>query len=305
MRASKLLAVLAAPIVMAGLAMPPASAAATPTEITVSASRPTMHTYRYDNDSRRQNLDAYYDAARTGRPWVMVIHGGSWSGGSKSRTLNAVRAFRRAGFAVFNINYRLSGEARWPAQRVDAENALIWIKDHRKRFGIDPDRGAVYGFSAGGHIAAHLGTRGAGKSRVKAVITVAGVNDPIRGWRYAHDRDYARSEGVRWSPTMMQVARSTRKVLSRTTPTTDPARWRAATPGTHASRGDAAFLMYHAVNDRSVGWGQSAALRHSLRQRGAKATLVKVQSGGHSSRILFRSAARRAGAIAWLKRQTA
>ncbi len=265
----------------------------------------TVKTYRYDNNSRAQNLDAYYDTSAKGRPWIMVIHGGSWYGGSKHGTLSAVRAFRKAGFAVFNISYRLSGEAAWPAQRVDAATALKWIKAHSEKFGIDPGRGAVYGFSAGGHIAAHLGTAGSGGARTNAVLTVSGVNDPYRGWRYAYDRRYARSEGVVWNKRMIRVAKATKKLLGRTTPKTNWPRWHAAIPGTRASAGDAPFLMYHALDDRSVGWGQSEALRRKLTTKGAQATLVQVRTGGHTQRILFDNPARRASAIAWLKRQTA
>ena len=63
-------------------------------------------------------------------------------------------------YAGASIGYRLSGEAIWPAQIHDCKAAVRWLKAHAKEHNLDPDRIAVWGSSAGGHLVAMLGVTG-------------------------------------------------------------------------------------------------------------------------------------------------
>jgi acetyl esterase/lipase len=261
-----------------------------------------VRTYSYGT-SAAQTLDMHYRPGTQGRPWVVVIHGGSWSGGDKSGMLTAVNAFSRAGFVVANINYRLSAEAPWPAQWLDAAHAILWVKAHAAVFGINPHRGGAYGFSSGGQMAALLGTVGAGRNRIRAVISVAGVNDPHRGWRYSHEAGLARREGIRYTPLMAYVAQRTSYLVRCRPDRTDPAcwtRWRHIAPQNYASRDDARFLMYAAADDPAVPCTESSTLHYVLRRKGAPSTFVKVADGGHNQAILWRNAQRRQQALAYM-----
>ena len=64
----------------------------------------------------------------------------------------------QAGIAVASVDYRLSGEATFPAQLHDAKAAVRWLRANAAELAIDPDRIGVWGHSAGGHLAALLGT---------------------------------------------------------------------------------------------------------------------------------------------------
>ncbi len=109
-----------------------------------SAARPVVEKdVAYGTASPSQSLDAYYTPGTTGRPWVMVVHGGSWSFGDKSGMLTAVGTFKAAGFVVFNTNYRLSTEAPWSAQRLDVANALLFVKKRWRTYGINPSCGGL------------------------------------------------------------------------------------------------------------------------------------------------------------------
>ena len=92
------------------------------------------------------------------------------------------------GYAVASIGYRLSGDAIWPAQIEDCKAAVRWLRANARTYGIDPDRFAAWGASAGGHLAAMLGTAGGVKefevgenlnvsSRVQAVVDYFGPTD--------------------------------------------------------------------------------------------------------------------------------
>ena len=77
--------------------------------------------------------------------------------GVRGARADAVRAARAGRIAVASVDYRLSGEATWPAQLHDAKAAVRWLRARADELGIDPDRIAAWGESAGGHLAELLG----------------------------------------------------------------------------------------------------------------------------------------------------
>jgi len=286
------------------LSAPRAQAAGT---LTWTSAAGTTRTFAYGTRSPAQVLDATYLAGRTRQPWVLVIHGGSWYSGDKLSMVPAAKALRSAGFVVFNANYRLSVEAAWPAQRLDAEAALAWVRSHASKFGIDPDRGAVYGFSAGGQIASQLGTVGKGSGRVRAVVSIAGAVDPYRGWRYVHEQGAAQRDGVVMAPEMAWVADRSRFLVRCTPVRTDAAcwnRWRDITPQTYASRDDAPHLLFAAADDPQVPWNSSASLDHQLRRAGVRSTFVKLATGGHAQAVVWGNAQRTRQAVEFLRANT-
>ena len=111
--------------------------------------------------SEAQKLDLYLpDAARSPLPLVVFIHGGAWMAGDKRNEVAAsvIPVLLDAGYAVASINYRLSGEAIFPAQLLDVKAAIRWLRANVATYGIDPERIAALGESAGAHLAALLGT---------------------------------------------------------------------------------------------------------------------------------------------------
>jgi acetyl esterase/lipase len=110
-------------------------------------------------------LDLYlHDARARPLPLVIWIHGGGWNRGD-SRTSGtyanwpAVLADLAArGFVVASVNYRLSGEAKFPAQIQDVKAAIRFLRAHAAEYGVDPARVYLWGGSAGGHLAALAAT---------------------------------------------------------------------------------------------------------------------------------------------------
>ena len=88
-------------------------------------------------------------------PLIVWVHGGAWRAGSKDRV--PVKRWLRDGLAIASVDYRLSGEAKFPAQIHDIKAAVRFLRSSAGEFGIDPNQIAVAGSSAGGHLAALVG----------------------------------------------------------------------------------------------------------------------------------------------------
>lgn len=85
-------------------------------------------------------------------PGVLLVHGGGWSGGDRSQLKGYGILLGRLGYVCVASEYRLSGESKWPAQIHDVKAALRWMKANAAKLGVDPQRIAVEGNSAGAHL---------------------------------------------------------------------------------------------------------------------------------------------------------
>ena len=115
-------------------------------------------------DARREKLDLYYPPGsfRADRPAVVFIHGGGFTGGDKAeyRSASVSADLCRAGYVVVSCNYVLgpkSKEGVWPQNIADCRDAVRWVRAHAKELGVNPDKIAVAGGSAGGYLALMVG----------------------------------------------------------------------------------------------------------------------------------------------------
>jgi len=231
----------------------------------------------------RQMLDLMLPEKRADKkllPVLVCIHGGGWRGGHKSGAANQIAGYIRPGrFAGVSIGYRLTGEAQWPAQIHDCKAAIRWIRANAKKYNLDPDRIAVIGSSAGGHLVAMLGTSGDVKeldgklgphldqsSRVKCVIDMFG---PTALLQMGEKQNAPTSPESRLIGAPLQSAKA--KSLQ-------------ASPLTHVTKGDAPHLIIHGTSDRTVPFSQSLILHAALKKVGVESTLITVENGGHGVR---------------------
>jgi acetyl esterase/lipase len=116
----------------------------------------------YASKSPAQKLDMYLPATGNGPfPVIVSIHGGAFKGGDKGDgQVNAMLEGLKRGYAVVSINYRLSGEAIFPAQIQDVKAAIRFVWANAAQYKLNPDKIATWGGSAGGHLAAMAGTTG-------------------------------------------------------------------------------------------------------------------------------------------------
>ena len=95
-------------------------------------------------------LDLYLPKVEKSPPLILFIHGGGWKNGDRTRCRLAWVA--KHGYAIASIEYRLSQEARFPAQIHDCKGALRWLRAHSDEYGYNAERVVVAGTSAGGHL---------------------------------------------------------------------------------------------------------------------------------------------------------
>jgi acetyl esterase/lipase len=87
------------------------------------------------------------------RAATIHIHGGGFTGGSKDTLIERVRPFAASGYVAIASQYRLLGQAPWPAMLEDVKTAIRWTRSNADTLGIDPARIFIVGYSAGGHLA--------------------------------------------------------------------------------------------------------------------------------------------------------
>lgn len=199
---------------------------------------------------------------RVNAPWIAYIHGGSWhKGSSGSGPANALAAREvPRGYQFFGVDYRLSTEAAWPAQRLDVAAAVDWIRARSARFGLDPDAGVVIGASAGGQLAAVEASRGGWAG----AISLAGAVDP-RAALEAPNRGLGAAARA-------LVGCSLRDC---------PSVWRDTRAISYVDPDMPPFLIEHAVGDATVPVSMSRDLAAALRSAGVEVTLDVVPGDLH------------------------
>jgi pectinesterase len=136
---------------------------------------------------RKLLLDAYYNNSKVLKPAVILIHGGGWKSGNKSLMEPMAQHIASKGYACFTVDYRLSLEAIFPAGILDVKNAIQFVKTNVDRYFVDTTKVVVLGCSAGGQMAALIGTTNKNKafedvnndmdqsSNVQAIVDIDGI----------------------------------------------------------------------------------------------------------------------------------
>ncbi len=211
-------------------------------------------------------------------PLILFIHGGGWKKGSRNNCKLAWAA--KYGYAIASIEYRLSSEALFPAQIHDCKGALRWLRAHAEDYGYDAEKVVVAGTSAGGHLAALMGTSGnvaelegatsgnaEQSSRVQGIIDYYGPSDFVLRSK-SHPAKTEVPDG------------SVYKLLGGKASENLPAA-RTASPITHVSEDDPPLLMLHGAKDTTVLLEQSEVLRDAYAKLGLEVNLVVIPDARH------------------------
>ena len=206
-------------------------------------------------------------------PGLILIHGGSWSGGSRKHNGVYCRHFAQKGYVVATIDYRLSGEAPFPAAIQDVNCAIRWMRANAAKLGVDPNKIGLVGGSAGGHLAMLAAysadtndpeLQGTGghpgvSTRVQALVDLYGPNSLARARR----------------------SRATRAFLQGKTSAQDPQLYAKASPINYVTKDAPPTLILHGSIDELVPVTQSDNLSARLAELGVPYLYDRIEGWHH------------------------
>jgi len=211
-------------------------------------------------------------------PCVMWIHGGGWKEGGKGRMIKHASEMAAEGnYVLADINYRLTGEAPFPAQIDDCRLAIKWLKKNADKYHIDPERIGVWGHSAGGHLALLLGVAPETKeNRVKAVCALSPITDIANMIKNPQGRQKEEVNGFNSSFSMLLGGN----------PSTLIDKAIEASPITYISSNNSdnfpLLLLIHGENDPLIPISYTEKFHTEFKKLGGNSWLLKVPNAKHS-----------------------
>jgi acetyl esterase/lipase len=248
--------------------------------------RPTATLEYARPDNTPLLLDLYVPSGEGPHPVILWIHGGGWQSGSRRNAMHTIGLIRE-GFAVASIDYRLTDKAIFPAQIEDCKAAVRFLRSVAKEYKLDAERIGAFGASAGGHLAALLGTSGDVKefdvgenldqsSRVQAVCDLFGPADFTMGMHLRRRRD---------TPDALLLGGPVSEKREAAI---------AASPVTYVTEDDPPFLIIHGERDPVVNIVQSVRLHQVLEKGNVESKLIRIPGAGHGTEEFARPEIREA-----------
>lgn len=205
-------------------------------------------------------------------PIVINIHGGGWNHGVKE-SQTGFNTFFKMGYAVANIEYRLTGQATAPAAVEDTRCALIYLIKNAKTLNIDVNKIVIMGGSAGGHLALMGGLLandhrfdgncpGVNNIKVAAIVDKYGITDV---WDWGYGSNITSKSAVRWLGNKANDKEFAKSV----------------SPISYVTRNSPPVFIVHGDADPTVPYQQSVELHKKLLESGVKTEFITVSGGKH------------------------
>jgi acetyl esterase len=208
-----------------------------------------------------QKADLYLPKGDGPFPVAIYLHGGGWTGGDRKQFRRQAVHMAELGIAGFSIDYRLAPANLYPAAWEDTQAAVKWVRDNAAKYHFDTKRIAAVGGSAGGNLAALLGTSGSGPTHVDAVV--------------------AFNPALDLSDTGGQVKPTITKYLGGTCDQM-PVECKEASPLQLVHPNMPPFLILHGTADPSVPFAEATRMVAALKAAGNQVELFTAEGGVHS-----------------------
>jgi acetyl esterase/lipase len=252
-----------------------------------SVIKPTFANVPYvPNGGERQQLDIYLPANYqevTKLPVLVWIHGGGWMQGSKDDvkmilSLMPGKNFIDQGYVCVGINYRFFGQSTLANIIEDCKTAIRWLRANAKTYNLDPDRIGVWGASAGGHLAAMIGTSphkkelevGENLDQSSAVQAVCDIFGPTDFTRHSSEPSQPIGGAFDAAVRLLGGTAEQRELVS---------------PIYHITKDCPPFLIIHGTEDKLVSVDQSTRFYDALKKAGIEADIIIMEGVGHDTGI--------------------
>lgn len=230
-------------------------------------------------------LDIHRPDTEARSPLIVWVHGGAWRAGSKSGM--PLGKLVEAGYAVASVDYRLSTEAKFPAQAYDLKAAIRFLRGHGQQWNLPTKTIVIAGESAGGHLAALIGVSNGnaeleGKegddlqqsSDVQGIISLYGAANLTTILKQS-------------TPHGLSVRVPALQLLLGAQPDDLPDLARLASPVFHVDAKDPPLLLLHGDQDPQMPVNQSLELTGAYEAVGAPVQLVIVHGAGHGGAMFY------------------
>lgn len=234
----------------------------------------------YNNDTLPKHLlDIYLPQNATKNiPLVVFVHGGGWLSNDKYADIGYMKKtvfeIVQKGYALASIDYRFSTQAVFPAQIQDCNRAVSYLVDHAQEYGLDIERMAVMGFSAGGHLATLMGV-----SKNNDIPDFF-MEDSTKDFEFKAVVDFYGPAELILFPGAND-AKSPEGLLIGAAPLDRPDLAQKASPVTYVDQNDPPFLIIHGEKDDLVSPRQSQLLSSWLTVKGVKNEMILVKDAPH------------------------
>jgi acetyl esterase/lipase len=246
--------------------------ATAPLLIACACSAPVERTEVYDarfGDATAMDIFLPSDELDVARPAVMLVHGGAWKFMHKEQYRSLGRRLARAGYVAASVEYRLVPEGVFPNAAQDVGCALSYLRNHAAELGLDPNRIAAMGYSAGGHLVSLL---------------AVSENVPMIAPDCAEGPTYPPAAIISGAGPQDLFALSGAKIVREFlggSPDEIEDVYFAASPIFNVHPDMPPFLFIHGSTDFVVPTGQSERMRDAVEAQGVEAQLLLVRGAGH------------------------
>ncbi|RNI31530.1 alpha/beta hydrolase [Rufibacter latericius] len=230
----------------------------------------------------RQTLDITYPNHST-PPYktIVLFHGGGWMAGHKqSETIASIFQAVHQGYAVVSVNYRLSGEVKWPKPLHDAKAAIRFLRANSQKYQLDTEKLVVWGASAGGHIAEMLAATNhqpAFEDLSMGNKTASSAVQGVVAWY-----------GVADVSTLTDIGLPPANKIMGFDVRVEKAKTRDANPLDLVSKNFPPILLVHGTNDKVVPFQQSVDMQKKVNEATGKqlAQLVPFEGASHGDPVI-------------------
>jgi acetyl esterase/lipase len=241
-----------------------------------------------ERDSGPLKCDVYVPRGEGQFPGVLVVHGGAWRMGTRAQLSPVAQLLAERGFTAVAISYRLAPRYKFPAQIDDCKAAVRWMRREAAQWKIDPAQIGGFGYSAGAHLVALLGT--------------TGPEDGLEGAADPSTLPSTRLQAVAAGGTPCDFRRIPPEVDGLAfwlggSPRDEPEQYRLASPAAFVTPDDPPFFLFHGESDQLVPLVSPTEMQASLAAAGVPVELYVAPKLGHLACAMSHEAIRRAVAF--------